>query len=234
MEILWGFFGIFFSFWWLWVFVCILVSASSQVQHFLLPQEVKVLNLLIFLWSPESLNHLDWKRKFKIGQRHSCLPTAWGLSQYGSQEEPQTTLEKCCSVHTNTNVGQHRNFTGGSERQGALQSRSERKQKDFYLRYGTLLGREDEISSVKQGLVSQGISSVREEHKPSAIDQENGSFRSLKSFTKEKLLSFYPSCSNIICVMLLQDICILAAAECCQPKPNTKGFWGSTTQNQHL
>lgn len=84
--------------------------------------------------------------------------------------------------------------------------------------------REDVVSSVKHRLVSQGILSVREEHKQSATGQENRTFMSLKSFTKDKLLSFYPSSSSIICVVLLQDIFILATTECCQAKPNTKGF----------
>lgn len=125
---------------------------------------------------------------------------------------------------TNTNVGQHRKFKDESERQETLQSRSERKQKDFYLRYGTLLPKEDGVSSVKHGLESQGILSVREEHKSSATGQENVSFMSLKRFTKDKLLSFYASCPSIIFVVLFQNIFILAATECCQPEPNTKGF----------
>lgn len=127
-------------------------------------------------------------------------------------------------MDTNTNAGQCRKLKDESERQETLQRRSERKQKDSYLRYGTLLQREDGASSVKHGLVSQGISSRGEEHKPSATGQENGSFMSLKSFTKDKLLLFYPSRPNIICVMLLQDIFMLATTECCPPKPNKKGF----------
>lgn len=79
----------------------------------------------------------------------------------------------------------------------------------------------DGVSSVKHGLVSQGILSVREEHKPSATGQENVSFMSLKRVTKDKS---YALCPNIICVVVFQDIFILAATECCQPEPNTKGF----------
>lgn len=131
-------------------------------------------------------------------------------------------MEECCSVDTNTNAGQHRKFKDESERPKTPSKQKWKKQKDFYLRYGALLQREDGISSAKHGLVSQGILSVGEEHKPSASGQENRSYTSLKSFTKDKLLPFYPSHSNIICVMMLQDIFILATTECCQPKYNTK------------
>lgn len=61
----WEFSGVFWGF-----FVVVGFSGLSlfpEVQHFLLPQEVRVLTLLIFLCSPESMNYVDLKRTFKIG-----------------------------------------------------------------------------------------------------------------------------------------------------------------------
>lgn len=74
-------------------------------------------------------------------------------------------------------------FKHESERQQTVQRSSQRKQKDFYLRHGTVLWERDSVSLLKQVLVPQGIWSMREEHKPSVTIK--GNWRVLWIYSKE-------------------------------------------------
>lgn len=232
MKILWGngnSLGFLGDFFWCscgFFLFAFLVSASSQVQHFLLPQEVRVLNLFIFLWSPESINCLDLKGKFKIGQRqeHSWRPPSVG--QLGEAPKHPGKMLLCGPKHK---------WWAIQEVQGwKWKARNPSKQKwkkteRFLPQIWNSLAKRGWcfLSQARVGVTRHFVCGRRAQ--ASATGQENRSYMSLKSFTKDKLLSFHPSCPNIICVMLLQDIFILATRECCQPTPNTKGFWGSAT-----